>query len=258
MPWAQSITSLTLALMEDTGWYRANFSASTGVLVPSAYGYGAGCTFLADDCIVDGGSVPDFGVGTPFCNVTTSASNVRCDPTHKRAARCDLVDHGTYGADPTYPYLDAPDPPGTEYFARFGDNDMGTLLGSFLRFDAEYCPTYAAPTSFLYDVDGVRTGPLYVDCSLSETAPEDANSFESFGTDGSTCFDTLGGGIERPLCLSIECTEYRGVVTVAVTVGSYGETVICEADGQVVDFPGLTDVKIECPPLETLCPGYDA
>ncbi|MBV5332925.1 hypothetical protein JZU54_05065, partial [bacterium] len=83
-----------------------------------------------------------------------------------------------------YPYLDAPDPPGTEYRARFGTTndttdaaataDAGALLGSFLRFDAEYCPTYAAPTSFVYGADGVPTGPMYVDCSLGETAPADA------------------------------------------------------------------------------------
>lgn len=277
MSWSQSVTSLTLALMEDTGWYRANYSASSGVLVPPAYGYGAGCSFLTDDCIVDGGSVPDnFGVlGNPFCNVTTDVSDVRCDATHVRAARCDLVDHRTYGLNPIYPYLDAPDPPGTEYRTRFGTtNDTtdtaGALLGSFLRFDAEYCPTYAAPTSFVYGADGVPTGPMYVDCSLGETAPSDAYEFESFGgVDGgggggrSACFDTLGvegdgGGIvdRRPLCLWIECAEYGGAVAVAVSVGADGETVVCEADGQVVDLPGLTDVKIVCPRREILCPGY--
>jgi hypothetical protein len=258
MPWVQSVTSLTLALMEDTGWYKANYSASAGVLIPSAFGYGAGCAFLADDCIVDGGAVPPFGVGT-FCNVTTDTSDVRCDVTHTRAARCDLVDHGTYGLDPLYPYLDVPEPPGTNYRTRFGnvDADGDSLLGSFLRFDAEYCPTYAAPTSFVYDGNGVPTGPLYVDCSLGETAPGDAYAFESFGGDGSRCFDTLGGGIGRPLCLNIECAEYGGVVAVAVTVGVNGETVICETDGQVVDLPGLTDVRIECPRREILCPGYD-
>jgi hypothetical protein len=276
MPWSQSVTSLTLALMEDTGWYRANYSASPGVLVPPAYGYGAGCPFLTHDCIADGGSVPDdFGAGNPFCNVTTDASGVRCDATHARAARCDLVDHGAYGSNPTYPYLDAPDPPGAEYRARFGAGDAdaadggGALLGSFLRFDAEYCPTYASPTSFVYDADGVPTGPVYMDCSLGETAPADAYDFEWFGdVDGggggrSACFDTLGvgddvGGVvdHRPLCLRIECAEYGGAVAVAVSVGADGETVVCEADGQVVDLPGLTDVKIVCPRREILCPGY--
>jgi hypothetical protein len=110
---------------------------------------------------------------------------------------------------------------------------------------------------------------MYVDCSLGETAPADAYDFESFGgVDGggggrSACFDTLGvggdgGGIvdRRPLCLRIECAEYGGAVAVAVSVGSDGETVVCEADGQVVDLPGSTDVKIVCPRREILCPGY--
>lgn len=41
MPWEQSVSAVTLALFEDTGWYKANFSASKGVLSPS-FGYGAG------------------------------------------------------------------------------------------------------------------------------------------------------------------------------------------------------------------------
>ena len=85
MPWEQSITALTLALFEDTGWYRGNFSASGGVRDAPAFGYGAGCDFLMQDCIMDD-VVPEFGEDV-FCNTLTVESPIRCDASHKRFAK---------------------------------------------------------------------------------------------------------------------------------------------------------------------------
>jgi leishmanolysin-like peptidase len=78
MPWEQSISAVTLALFEDTGWYKANFSAAE----PASFGYGAGCDFLTSDCILDDG-VPEFGEDT-FCKTLTDESAIRCDVSHKR------------------------------------------------------------------------------------------------------------------------------------------------------------------------------
>jgi leishmanolysin-like peptidase len=250
MSWKQSVSALTLALMEDTGWYKANYDASSGVQFPSAYGYGRGCAFITDDCILDGGAIPsNFGLDI-FCNTTTLMSDVRCDASHQRTAKCDLVDYDMYNSDPIYPYLDnVPNLPGAQYQDRFG----GPNLGSFLRFDAEYCPTYTAPPSFVTDVNGIKTGPMYMECSNSDTAPIDIYDFESFGVDGSTCINTIGDSA-RPLCLQIECVVYSGVVVVVVTIGVNGETITCEEDGQVIDI--MTGLQIVCPKREVLCPGY--
>lgn len=245
MPWEQSITAVTLALLEDTGWWKANYSASLGVRLPSSHGYGAGCNFLTNDCIVDD-EVPDFGTDL-FCNEMTVYSSLRCDVSHRRSAKCDLVDYNSYADNPLYPYWAVPDPPRAEYQQRFASSG----LGSFLRYDAEYCPTYSAPTDFTYDGNGDPIGPLFMECS--NTAPEDAYGFEIFGNDGSRCFNTIGS-IERPLCLSIECIESGGEITVAVSVGD-GQKVTCETDGQMLDIPGLNNVQIECPRREILCPG---
>ena len=140
MPWEQSITAVTLALFEDTGttiawwnyfrstcfvsihhisfplyvgWYKANFSASPGTLSPPSFGYGAGCAFLTNDCILDD-NVPEFGQDT-FCKTLTTASPIRCDVSHKRFTKCDLVDYSAYTEDPVYSYLTAPSAPGLEY-----------------------------------------------------------------------------------------------------------------------------------------------
>jgi hypothetical protein len=248
MPWEQSITAVTLALLEDTGWYKANYTASSGVLSPSSHGYGAGCKFLTNDCIVDD-EVPTYG-NDLFCNEMTEVSSIKCDVSHKRAAKCDLVDYNSYANNPLYPYWVVPDAPSAEYQHRFANN---TGLGSFLRFDADYCPTYSAPPDFTLDGNGDPTGPRYMDCLVGDTAPEDAYDFETFGNDSSRCFNTIGS-IVRPLCLTMECIESGGDITVAVSVGN-GQTLLCETDGQILDLPGLNYAQIECPRREILCPG---
>lgn len=85
MPWEQSISAVTLALFEDTGWYKGNFSGSLGVVHAPSFGYGAGCDFLTNDCIMDD-AVPEFGEDI-FCKTLTVESPIRCDASHRRFAK---------------------------------------------------------------------------------------------------------------------------------------------------------------------------
>lgn len=117
MPYEQQITAVTLALFEDTGWYKANYAASPGVISPSAYLYGMGCNVLTKNCITDD-NVPEFGIGT-FCDELTTESPVRCDVSHSRFTRCDLVDYTTYSVDPVYPFLSNSMPTPTEEYQYF-------------------------------------------------------------------------------------------------------------------------------------------
>lgn len=64
------LSPFTLALLEDSGWYKANFSMSKN---PS-FGHGAGCDFVNKPCIVD-----DTPTSPQFCN-TTDKRIVKCDP----------------------------------------------------------------------------------------------------------------------------------------------------------------------------------
>ena len=125
-------------------------------------------------------------------------------------------------------------------------------MGSFIRFDSNYCPTYAAPSSFTFDQKGRKSGPQYMECSASDSTPNDAYSFETFGTDDSMCLNTISE-IDRPLCLSMECIEDKGTVTVSVSVGE--DVITCESDGQILDLLGQ-DIQVECPRVEVLCPQY--
>mmetsp|Transcript_25831 Transcript_25831/g.40060 ORF Transcript_25831/g.40060 Transcript_25831/m.40060 type:complete len:465 (+) Transcript_25831:124-1518(+) len=83
------VSPLTLALLEDSGWYRADYSKAD----LSPFGHGAGCEFVNKDCIVNG-ELPYYSRGN-FCNSLDKES--MCDPTYRRKAFCDLVDISTVG-----------------------------------------------------------------------------------------------------------------------------------------------------------------
>lgn len=121
-------------------------------------------------------------------------------------------------------------------------------LGSLVRFDAEYCPTYAAPPYSTYDSSGVE-GPLYNECS-GNGMNDDRYDFESYGSSASRCFNTAGD-INRPLCLHAECV-FTDDLSVILTVNN-GEKVVCEYDEQIISLESL-NIQIECPRREVICP----
>ncbi len=95
-PTFQLLTPLTLALFDDSGWYKSDFEASN----ISPFGHGRGCDFVFEDCIVDG-EVSEWGRGI-FCNDLEGPNmEKRCDMTHTYITRCDLIDYNNYpGAEP--------------------------------------------------------------------------------------------------------------------------------------------------------------
>ena len=99
-PEADYFSALTLALLEDSGWYRANYTRAEA----SPFGHGAGCDFVEKSCIQkskkarSGGVVPQYGEGF-FCdNPIKRLENggykfdYTCDPTHHLKAGCDLIE----------------------------------------------------------------------------------------------------------------------------------------------------------------------
>lgn len=75
------VTALTLALLEDSGWYRPNYAVAQN----SPFALGAGCKFLEDQCI-QRGSVAPWAQGT-FCD---SATSIGCTPDKHMVAYCDI------------------------------------------------------------------------------------------------------------------------------------------------------------------------
>lgn len=81
-----SISPLTLALLEDSSWYLANYTVSSEM----SFGRGAGCQFAHGSCDVDDdGAIQVNAHGKGFhC---AEIGKMGCDITHSFKARCDTL-----------------------------------------------------------------------------------------------------------------------------------------------------------------------
>jgi leishmanolysin-like peptidase len=81
---AFGVSSLSLALLEDSSWYKANFAAAK----TPAFGRGAGCGFVEGSCIA-GGKVPDYSAGFFCSSKERPGARSGCDFSHHNKAGCD-------------------------------------------------------------------------------------------------------------------------------------------------------------------------
>jgi len=211
----QYVTALTLALLEDSGWYLPNYEVAQN----SPFALGAGCEFLEDKCI-EKGKVPQWAEGT-FCG---SASSIGCTPDKHLVAYCDISK------------WDGNVPSGYQYFE---DPSVG---GGLQQMD--FCPAYT--TIFRFNVgDEVRV----LDCTdpiLNGKWVQKKD--EVFGED-SRCIEHATGA--RPLCLEVACGKNgEDAGKVVLVVG--GKRMRCSYHGEILQLPGGTDVI--CPSFEQTCP----
>jgi len=219
----QVLSPLTLALLEDSGWYRPNYAAAK----VSSFGHGAGCDFVYGDCIVDG-KAPTYSEGI-FC---TEKEQFGCGPAHRSVAACDLREY-QHDIDEEYQY--------------FNDSRLGGTLRQL-----DYCPTYSI-TNFITKSDKTQNiFEEYVVYQLDCTDPNSQNvelfcfPGETFGTN-SRCFET---NIFRPQCFDSRCNEEKHAVEVI-----FGEVVLtCDYDGQNLPIPGVDGGVLTCPKLSEICP----
>ena len=212
---SQYVTALTLALLEDSGWYRSNY----GVAQNSPFALGAGCEFLDDQCI-QMGHEPDWAEGT-FCS---SATDIGCTPDKHLVAYCDISQ------------WDGNLPSGYQYFE---DPSVG---GGLQQMD--FCPAYT--TIFRFEVGA--------DVHVLDCTDPDLNGKwvqkkgEVFGENSQCIYHASGA---RPLCLETVCGQYgkeEGKVVLVVE----GSRMRCSYDGEILRLPSGTDVI--CPSFAKTCP----
>mmetsp|Transcript_33137 Transcript_33137/g.76426 ORF Transcript_33137/g.76426 Transcript_33137/m.76426 type:complete len:502 (-) Transcript_33137:221-1726(-) len=220
-----TLSPLTLALFEDSGWYQANYSKSN----LSPWGHGAGCEFVHAQCIDINGQVADFGKGY-FCN---EAGKKSCSAGNTHKMSCTLLDYAERGVTIPRPF---------QYFS-------DTSLGGPIQID--YCPVYS--TSYGISFINEQTAGDN-DCRDPKNAGLFGSSafFEEHGTD-SRCFDTSRG---EGKCYRRVCIKDEHVVKFFVRDSWY----TCEHDFQEIqvyegniDFFDI-DLKITCPRLSSVCP----
>lgn len=220
-----ALSVLTLALMEDTGWYQVDYRGA-GQL---GFGLGAGCEFVTKGCIDRAtGQAPDW-VENEFCASpfildglipsAKSLNSVFCDPAYQSWAICDLSGLRSLS-------------PGERTY--FPDATLSTILFPV----ADNCPI-----------------PLYtlgLDCRIDDPY----NAFyagESVGNN-SRCinafYDSEIGPAYQPACMQITCDTDAGVVRVGQ--GELEQS--CTYDGELLPVSGRQGAFFVCPRLAAVCP----
>jgi len=221
-PTTNIMSHMTLALFEDSGWYRANYTQ--GRMNP--WGLGAGCEFVNERCIledVDGTpTLPDYAKGY-FCD---DGSKRGCSPalTHKMA--CSVIDY-FYIQPQTLPE------PRFQYFK--GEITMGGPR------QADYCPLFGSTYG------GLEAEQLA--CTDVSNA-DSLNIYSEVYSGDSQCIPTDGGDGR---CYRTACVKDMMVLRINVR----GEWLVCEYDFQKLDVrvgAGALPQTLVCPRLSTACP----
>ena len=233
-PTVNTLTPLTLAFLEDTSWYRANYESPH--VSNGAFGHSLGCDFVEKPCIADG-FVPEYGRDN-FCNeqmelsangiVTQEALPQKCDPSHRFKAHCDFRPVRTVDTDiPDYVY------------SRYFPNGRNVAIPhEFVA--ADYCPIPSQKLTNCQDPNDAFSASM-----------EYSRAREVFGPD-SMCFEVPTR--ERSICLESTCNAQLGKLQMKVL---YGLLVTCQYDGQVHTLLGDTPqdpFQVKCPRLAQACP----
>ena len=225
------LSPLSLALLEDSGWYKVDYR---GAETPT-FGLGAGCDFVHNNCIQDD-VVPSWGRGM-FCDsamrfdggaiATESLDTVLCDPSHKSWTICDLWDQQTVPTGLTeFP----------ESSVRYFTN--ANFVTSFPL--AEFCPIPAKTIGFDCTVEDETYEPFY----RGETVGPSSRCINAYREGES------GRKVRRPGCMEVSCDAQERIVVISQGMNQLR----CEFDGQVLPSPSSASAFIECPRFAAVCP----
>ena len=217
-------SALTLAALEDSGWYRANYSQTE----PLLWGRGKGCDFVNQPC------VSSAGVAQPGFCTTQGAGG--CTPGHRARGYCDISTYSSSLAS---------------HFQYFTDATTGGGMQ-----EADFCPHMSAYSngechasgnapSTNYRAESYGADSSCFDTSLSEVI----GGMQISAASGQGCYPTRCAG---------------GVLEVSVTNSSGHTTwLACPSGGGSVAPPAESgiDGTITCPTIAALlcapsaCPG---
>lgn len=227
------LSPLTIALMEDTGWYQVNYTSI--FLQNSPYGFGAGCPFVYDDCIdKESDRVPE-NFKPYFCDSVNhiiagridTFADTFCDPSHSHIAYCDLFDINS-DLPEDFP---APKANRTHHFSN------PNIVSLFSQGD--FCPL---PTVYS------------IACTDDSIKSYQLSGIEEYGTH-SKCFNSHVfrsnyGIVKHATCLRAKCNNEKK--SIDVYVGD--EKLTCSYDGQIHYFRKSSRSYFTCPPLASMCP----
>ncbi|XP_067617516.1 leishmanolysin-like peptidase isoform X2 [Eurosta solidaginis] len=245
---APVFSRITLALMEDSGWYRANYSMAA----PLSWGKGLGCNFVMRSC--KDWIQANNGRGRsihPFCSkVKQDPLQTECTDDRNSVALCNLIRHD-YELPKIYQNFDS--------INHVNSGEEGYYGGSVSL--ADHCPYIQ---EFTWRSKNVIVRGSH--CRFVENNPKPEKNFalESYGI-GSKCFDHSDFMWEERSChqtrewqhwgsgcYKYNCTDGR----LHILVANY--TYTCYYPGQTLSIrinanDWLHRGAIICPPCHEIC-----
>lgn len=220
---AAILSPLTLAALEDSGWYRANYSMAE----PLLWGRNEGCGYVTERC------VSNSGVLDGMCTTMDSdeSSFFGCSSGRRAQGQCNLIRHSA----------DLP-----AQFQYFSDPRLGGRTAVY-----DYCPLYAATKDCSNPADAWPSSNNF----RGETYGEGAFCFESSFSQAINGYVTASS--RQAACHVTRC--HGGELELNVALEDVGSSVWlkCSTPGQKLTMPPGTSRQGEltCPPqgLELLC-----
>ncbi|KAK2179003.1 hypothetical protein NP493_519g04015 [Ridgeia piscesae] len=242
------ISRITLALMEDTGWYRANYAYAEEL----TWGRGLGCDFVKLSCLEWMQTRAASGAPIyPFCDrVRSSPIRTECSPNLDSVAVCNLVEYHTELPSMYQNFRELP----------FVDPKEVSHYGGLVQL-ADYCPFVQA-----FNWQKEDSGERGTKCSVHQNNadPEINFALEHYG-DNSMCFlhhtawslhhcDTTrdithwGSG-----CYMYRCSVVDGLVVIVS-----GKEYYCHHRGQILEVHSIQNDwlhqgSIVCPSCHDTC-----
>ena len=233
----QAISEFTLALLEDSGWYKANYY--TGGLM--RYGKNKGCNFLYEDCE----TISKFK--NEFFNYEDDnkygCSSGRQSRAHCRTKSVIDGDIENYLRSNKKSYFEKADY--CFVFCSFEDEEKtsGLYVGSCARGNGGYGTTVA-----YYNF--IPRANFNLPKELGEIY--DFNSFcvlSSVSIKGTTEFYRFKNNVIHPMCYPIFCSEK------SLTIQIYNQFVVCPRAGGRVQVNGTYEGYLYCPDYNLICTG---
>ncbi|PIO76494.1 hypothetical protein TELCIR_01434 [Teladorsagia circumcincta] len=119
-----ALSRLTLALFEDSGWYKVNYDKAEDMM----WGRNLGCGFAKQSCLT--WMKKNLENPYPFCN---TYADVRCSTKRLAKFRCDLVENSTISLPDEYNY---------NVETLYHDKNGRQVVGYGPLETADYCPFY--------------------------------------------------------------------------------------------------------------------
>ncbi|CCW72151.1 unnamed protein product [Phytomonas sp. Hart1] len=210
-------TAITIAAMEDTGFYKGNYSNAESM----AWGKNAGCALFDKNCVIDGVSqMPEM-----FCEGDiTSESDLRCSSDRMGIGNC-LIDSGL-----SLPII----------FQYFPDTTMGGL-----EIAMDYCPTIRLylDTNCITGNQRILPGSVFSESARCFSAFENAH------------LQTSDGKNMLSICADVQCD--KDTSSYRVRVDGANDFVDCPPGSTLVLSEYSTvfnSGEIVCAPYEEVCP----